>query len=166
MRSAQLWILFPDKFKWRNFTQWAKPVTVAICAIITINIDPPPKKKEVKKESQNVPFDACETIPSMVFSVTYTLCEGPKLDARSQSVTSVNFQYDTIHQHKENYRVKIYIHSDIAHWNTCEDSLAISMQGEEISLSSLMASVMCLHFSVQQEDIHEDMNVKCHYCTR
>ena len=42
----------------------------------------------------------CHT-PFMVFSVAYTLYEGPKLDAsRSQSVTPTNCQYDPIHQHK------------------------------------------------------------------
>ena len=56
----------------------------------------------------------------------------------------------------------IYIMTySVVHWNTWDDSFAISMQGE-ILLSSLMASVMCLHFSVQEEDIREDTNVKCH----
>ena len=37
----------------------------------------------------------------MVFSVTYTIREGPKLDAyMSQSVTPTNWQYDVFYQHK------------------------------------------------------------------
>ena len=37
----------------------------------------------------------------MVFSVTCTICEGPRLDAlRSQSVTLANCQYDFVFQHK------------------------------------------------------------------
>ena len=37
----------------------------------------------------------------MVFSVTYTICEGPTLDAlRFQSVVSVNCQCDVICQYK------------------------------------------------------------------
>ena len=37
----------------------------------------------------------------MVFSATYTICEGLKLDAyMSQSVTSVDCRHDTICQHK------------------------------------------------------------------
>ena len=39
--------------------------------------------------------------PFMVFSITYIIYEGPKLDAqRSQSVMPANCQYDSIHQHK------------------------------------------------------------------
>ena len=39
--------------------------------------------------------------PFMVFSVTYTICKGPKLDAqRSPTVTPANCQADSIHQHK------------------------------------------------------------------
>ena len=39
------------------------------------------------------------TTTFMLFSVTYTICAWPKLDAqRSQSATSTNRQYDTIHQ--------------------------------------------------------------------
>ena len=28
-----------------------------------------------------------------------------------------------------------------------------------------MASVMCLHFSLQEENISENTNAKCHVCT-
>ena len=41
------------------------------------------------------------TTPFMVFNVTYTICEGHKLDAwRSQSVTPTNSQHDSLRQHK------------------------------------------------------------------
>ena len=41
------------------------------------------------------------TTPCMVFSAACTIYEGPKLDAqRSQSVMSIDRQYDTIRQHK------------------------------------------------------------------
>ena len=41
------------------------------------------------------------TTPFMVFSLTYTICEGPRLDVcRSRSVTPINCQYDSIRQHK------------------------------------------------------------------
>ena len=42
--------------------------------------------------------------------------------------------------------------------------LHFSMQGE-ILLSILMACVMCLQFSRQEEDILEHANTKCHLCT-
>ena len=42
--------------------------------------------------------------------------------------------------------------------------LYISMQGKMI-LSILLASVMYLHFSVQEEDIIEHTNAKCRLCT-
>ena len=32
-------------------------------------------------------------------------------------------------------------------------------------LSILTTSVMCLHSSMQEEDIFEHTNPKCHYCT-
>ena len=39
--------------------------------------------------------------PFMVFSVTYIVCEGPKLDIlKFQSVTFANCQYDIICRHK------------------------------------------------------------------
>ena len=43
----------------------------------------------------------------------------------------------------------------VAHWDSLDDiDLRISMQEEDI-LSILMASVMCLHFNMQEEDILE-----------
>ena len=42
--------------------------------------------------------------------------------------------------------------------------LRFSMQGE-ISLSIPVASVMCLHFNMQEEDILEHANAKCHLRT-
>jgi hypothetical protein len=41
----------------------------------------------------------------------------------------------------------------IAHWIREITILRFSMQGEEL-LSILMASVMCLHFSVKEEDMY------------
>jgi hypothetical protein len=40
--------------------------------------------------------------------------------------------------------------------------LCFSMQGEDF-LSIVMASVMCLHFSVQGKDILEHTNAKCQF---
>ena len=40
--------------------------------------------------------------------------------------------------------------------------LCSGMQGEDI-FSILMASVMCSHFSMQEEDILEYTNGKCHF---
>ena len=34
------------------------------------------------------------------------------------------------------------------------------------TLSILMAIVMCLHFSSQEEDILEHTNAQCHVCTK
>ena len=42
--------------------------------------------------------------------------------------------------------------------------LCFSTQGEDI-LSVLKASVMCSQFSMQEEDILEQTNVKCHMWT-
>jgi hypothetical protein len=42
--------------------------------------------------------------------------------------------------------------------------LRVSMQGE-IFLSVLMAGVMCLDFSMQEEEILENTNGQCHLCT-
>ena len=42
--------------------------------------------------------------------------------------------------------------------------LRSNMQREEI-LGILMASVMCLHFKIQEEGILEHTNTKCHKCT-
>ena len=50
----------------------------------------------------------------MVFSIAYTIAKGPKLDAsQSQSVKSVNCQYECICQHQQLLEVKIYLHYDI-----------------------------------------------------
>ena len=42
--------------------------------------------------------------------------------------------------------------------------LCFGMQGEDI-FSILMASVMCLHYSMQEEYIIEYTNANCHLCT-
>ena len=52
----------------------------------------------------------------------------------------------------------------IAHWNTEIIVLCFCMQRGYI-MSILMASVMCLHFSIQEKDILEHTNAKCHSCT-
>ena len=61
----------------------------------------------------------------------------------------------------------------VVHWVNLHNSLAFysvvleywsSMQGEDI-FSVVMASAMCLHFSMQEEDILEHANGKCHLCT-
>ena len=50
----------------------------------------------------------------MIFSVTYTICEGPKLDVkRSQIVAYANCQYEVICQYKYNFEGKIYLHYDM-----------------------------------------------------
>ena len=46
-------------------------------------------------------------------------------------------------------------------WDALDDNLVFSMQGEHI-WSILMASVMCLHLRMQEEDIREHTNDKCH----
>ena len=48
----------------------------------------------------NIKFGMNLATPFMVFSVMDTICKWPKLDAqRSQSVMSINYQYDTISKH-------------------------------------------------------------------
>ena len=42
--------------------------------------------------------------------------------------------------------------------------LRFSIQGEDI-FERTMASVMCLHLSMHEEDILEHTNGKCHLCT-
>ena len=52
--------------------------------------------------------------PLMVFSVMYTIREGPKRDAyKFQNVMPANWQYDFIHQHKELLEVKTDLHYNI-----------------------------------------------------
>jgi hypothetical protein len=54
----------------------------------------------------------------------------------------------------------------VAHWDTGAGSLFFFLFVEEnLLLSILMASVMCLHFSMQGDDTLEHMNAKCHLCT-
>ena len=56
-----------------------------------------------------------EFLSIYLFSVTYTICEGPKLDHWvSESVTPANCQYDFIHQHKQFlFKVTKHLHYDI-----------------------------------------------------
>ena len=42
--------------------------------------------------------------------------------------------------------------------------LRLACKGERV-LSILMGSVMCLHFSMQEEDILENNNAMCQLCT-
>ena len=57
---------------------------------------------------------------------------------------------------KKFYRLTFWV----AHWGTLDDILVlcISIQGEDIFLSVLITSVMCLHFSIQEEDILDHTN--------
>ena len=50
----------------------------------------------------------------------------------------------------------------VAHWDAWDDSLAFLVCKGKICLSVLMASVMCSHFSMQEEDVLEQGNDKCH----
>jgi hypothetical protein len=44
-----------------------------------------------------------------------------------------------------------------------DEDLALCMQG--VVFSEIMASVICLHFRMQEEDILEHSNGKCHEVT-
>ena len=63
----------------------------------------------------------------MVFSETYTICQGPKLDAcMSQSVMSTNCHCDISCQHKKFFFFQsIYIMTfNVVHWNIRDDGFA------------------------------------------
>ena len=50
----------------------------------------------------------------MLFSVTYIVCEGLKIDAyMSRNIMFANCQYDTIHQHEQFFCRKNYLNYDI-----------------------------------------------------
>ena len=51
----------------------------------------------------------------------------------------------------------------VAHWDTWDDSSSVLVCKGKIILGVLMASVMCLYFSMQVEDILEHSNGKGHY---
>ena len=52
---------------------------------------------------------------------------------------------------------------NVAHWNMLDDSLTfLHARGRYLSL--VIASAMRLHFSMQQEDILQHTNGKCHSC--
>ena len=61
--------------------------------------------------------------------------------------------------------------SSVAHNNTHDDNFVFSVcsiilkKGEDVLVSILMGSVVCLQFSMQEADIIEYTNVKCHLCT-
>ena len=64
----------------------------------------------------------------MVFSVTHTICKGPKLDAwRSQRVKLADRQFDSIRQHEYFLKCKnIWIKGfGVAHKNPLDDSLCV-----------------------------------------
>ena len=49
------------------------------------------------------------------------------------------------------------------HRNTWDDSFVVCKG--HIWLSILMTSVVCLHFSMKEDDVLEHTNIKCHLCT-
>ena len=53
----------------------------------------------------------------------------------------------------------------VAHWGMSNDGLAFQYAKGKIFVSVLVARVMCLHFDMQEEDILEHSNDKCHSCT-
>ena len=53
----------------------------------------------------------------------------------------------------------------VAHWDTLDDRLALWYAKGKKIMSTLMESVMCLRFSMQEEDIFEHINDKCHLYT-
>ena len=52
-----------------------------------------------------------------------------------------------------------------AQWDNLDDIFYILVCKRKTFLSVLMASVISLHFSVQEEDIFECTNGKCQLCT-
>ena len=53
-----------------------------------------------------------------------------------------------------------------AQWDTWDNSFALYYaRGEDIIEHTNMASVMCLHFCMQEEDILEHTKAKCHLYT-
>ena len=106
---------------------------------------------------------------NIISSGMYTICEEeePNLDAwRSQSVTSTNCQYDiSCQRKKKNYWKFIYMMTiNVTHWDTSNDSFAFWYARGKILLSTIMAGFMCLHFSMQEEDVLEHSNANCHVC--
>ena len=53
----------------------------------------------------------------------------------------------------------------VAHWNTLHDNLVFWFARGRLFFSALMVGVMCLLIDMQEEDILEHTNVKCHLCT-
>ena len=53
----------------------------------------------------------------------------------------------------------------VGHWDTLDESLVFEYARGEIFSSVLKASVMCLHFCMQEEEVVlEHTNDKCHLC--
>ena len=75
------------------------------------------------------------TTPFIVFSLTYNICKGPKLDAyNSQSVVPINCQYDIICPQQQLFKLKEhYITTfSVTYWDTLDDILRFSMQGGDV----------------------------------
>ena len=53
----------------------------------------------------------------------------------------------------------------VVNWDTWDNSFYVSIRKGNILLIILMTRVMCLYFSMHEEDILEHTNVKCHLCT-
>jgi hypothetical protein len=52
----------------------------------------------------------------------------------------------------------------IANWNTLDEIFSFQYSRKSILLSVLMASVICLLFNIQEVDVLEHTNGKCHLC--
>jgi hypothetical protein len=101
----------------------------------------------------------------MVFSVTYTICKGLELDAQGLKVSRSLIANILLFNISNFIRWEvIYIMvCSLAHWGTWDDSLVFwYIGGGDILSTKLMASVMYLHFNIQEEDILKHINAKCH----
>ena len=90
------------------------------------------------------------------------------LNYMSQSVMYMlaNCQYDIICQHKWLFKMKndYNMTFSVAHWDTWDESFCILVCKGQTVLSILLTSVMCLHSSIQEEDILQLTYVRCHLC--
>ena len=86
--------------------------------------------------------------PFMAFSVTHTICKGPKLGAwRSQNVTPTNGHYESIHQHKLTSLCDKYIMTlRSTHWDILDDNIAFWYARGKSLFSILIASVTWFTF--------------------
>ena len=84
----------------------------------------------------------------MVFSVTYTICKGPKLDVyRSSSVTSIDCQHDIICWDWYLFEVQKYLHLTfhVPHWGVSVVIFYPILHYMKILLSIQVTHVMWLH---------------------